>query len=84
MNSPDKKEPEPSREAGSMQPGSEVRIDVLVFDGFDELDAIGPYEVLRNAFAEVTLTSASGPEAITAAHGPCSRRCVRPLRTVTG
>jgi transcriptional regulator GlxA family with amidase domain len=69
MDSPDKKAPEPSSEAGNMQLGSEVRIDVLLFDGFDELDAIGPYEVLRNAFAEVTLTSASGPEAITAAHG---------------
>ncbi len=26
-----------------------MRIDIVVFDGFDELDALGPYEVLRNA-----------------------------------
>ena len=26
-----------------------MRIAVVVFDGFDELDAIGPLEVLRNA-----------------------------------
>jgi transcriptional regulator GlxA family with amidase domain len=52
-----------------MQMRSQIRIDVLLFDGFDELDAIGPYEVLRNAFEEVTLTSASGPEVIRAAHG---------------
>jgi putative intracellular protease/amidase len=57
------------RQDGDMQIGSQVRLDVLLFDGFDELDAIGPYEVLRNAFTEVTLTSASGPETIRAAHG---------------
>ena len=28
-----------------------MRIDILVFAGFDELDAIGPLEVLRNAAA---------------------------------
>jgi putative intracellular protease/amidase len=26
-----------------------MRIDIPIFDGFDELDAIGPYEVFRNA-----------------------------------
>ena len=26
-----------------------MEVAVLVFDGFDELDAIGPYEVLANA-----------------------------------
>jgi OsmC subfamily peroxiredoxin len=52
-----------------MQQNSQIRIDVLLFDGFDELDAIGPYEVLRNAFDDVTLTSLGGPERITAAHG---------------
>jgi transcriptional regulator GlxA family with amidase domain len=52
-----------------MQMNSQIRIDVLLFDGFDELDAIGPYEALRNAFTDVTLTSASGPESIRAAYG---------------
>jgi putative intracellular protease/amidase len=28
-----------------------LRIAVVVFEGFDELDAIGPLEVLRNAAA---------------------------------
>jgi transcriptional regulator GlxA family with amidase domain len=28
-----------------------VRIDIIVYDGFDELDAIAPYEVLRSAAA---------------------------------
>lgn len=26
-----------------------MRIDIILYDGFDELDAIGPYEVLRSA-----------------------------------
>lgn len=26
-----------------------TRIEIPVFDGFDELDAVGPYEVLRTA-----------------------------------
>jgi transcriptional regulator GlxA family with amidase domain len=52
-----------------MQMNSQLEIDVLLFDGFDELDAMGPFEVLRNAFEKVTLTSASGPEPIRGAHG---------------
>jgi transcriptional regulator GlxA family with amidase domain len=51
-----------------------MRIDIIVFDGFDELDAIAPYEVLRTgaemgAPIEVTLTGAHGPATITASHG---------------
>src|SRR5919108_177163 len=31
------------------RPCGPMRIDIILFDGFDELDAIGPFEVLRNA-----------------------------------
>ncbi len=49
-------------------------IDITLFDGFDELDAIAPYEVLRNAEAmgadlHATLVGAHGPGEVTAAHG---------------
>jgi transcriptional regulator GlxA family with amidase domain len=47
-----------------------MRIGILVYDGFDELDAIGPYEVLRNAGrAEVLLVSLQAAPTITASHG---------------
>jgi transcriptional regulator GlxA family with amidase domain len=49
-------------------------IDIVIFDGFDELDAIAPFEVLRNAEKlgadlHATLVGASGAGEITAAHG---------------
>jgi transcriptional regulator GlxA family with amidase domain len=49
-------------------------IDIIVFDGFDELDAIAPFEVLRNAEAQgadlhATLVGLHGAGEITAAHG---------------
>jgi transcriptional regulator GlxA family with amidase domain len=51
-----------------------MRIDILLFDGFDELDAIGPYEVLQNAAGGgadfvVRLVSSSGAREVVAAHG---------------
>ena len=51
-----------------------MRIEIVVFDGFDELDAIGPYEVLRNAAIavddlDVRLVGARGAGEITASHG---------------
>jgi transcriptional regulator GlxA family with amidase domain len=52
-----------------------VRIAVVVFDGFDELDAIGPLEVLRNAAAmgdaelSVDLVTLDGAAAVTGSHG---------------
>ena len=51
-----------------------MRIEILVFDGFDELDALAPYEVLENADAagadfSVRLASWSGQQEVTAAHG---------------
>ena len=49
-------------------------IDILVFDGFDELDAIAPFEILRNAEAKGAglhprLAGVRGPGEVVAAHG---------------
>ena len=49
-----------------------MRIHIVVFDGFDELDAIAPFEVLKNAAAagadfQVELISQAAE--VTAAHG---------------
>ena len=52
-----------------------MRIAVVVFDGFDELDAIGPLEVLRNAAAmgdaglQVDLVALDGAAEVTGSHG---------------
>lgn len=51
-----------------------MRIDIVIFDGFDELDAIAPYEVLRTAEelgapVHAELVGAHGAATITASHG---------------
>jgi transcriptional regulator GlxA family with amidase domain len=52
-----------------------MRMAVLVFDGFDELDAVGPLEVLRNAAAmgdvdlSVELVDLDGAAEVTGSHG---------------
>ena len=51
-----------------------MRIEIVVFDGFDELDAIGPFEVLRNAAQaveglDVRLVGIDGPGDVVASHG---------------
>lgn len=51
-----------------------MRIAILLYDGFDELDAVGPYEVLRNAArggADLTveLVTREPAERVTASHG---------------
>jgi transcriptional regulator GlxA family with amidase domain len=52
-----------------------MRVAVVVFDGFDELDAIGPLEVLRNAASlggvdlEVELAGPDGAAEVTGSHG---------------
>jgi len=51
-----------------------VRVDIVVYEGLDELDAIGPLEVLRNAEAGgadlvTRLVSRGAPVPITAGHG---------------
>jgi transcriptional regulator GlxA family with amidase domain len=51
-----------------------VRIAILVFEGFDELDALGPYEVLRNAAlggadVETLLVTDQAAERVIGGHG---------------
>ena len=52
-----------------------MRVAVVVFEGFDELDAIGPLEVLRNAAAmgaadlSVDLVALDGAAEVTGSHG---------------
>jgi transcriptional regulator GlxA family with amidase domain len=57
-----------------------MRIEIVVFDGFDELDAVLPFEVFRNAANaanaaaktagwDVALVGARGPGEIIASHG---------------
>ena len=51
-----------------------MKFQILVFDGADELDFIGPYEALRMAAKqetslEISLVTSIGPSDIVAAHG---------------
>lgn len=51
-----------------------MRIEIVAFDGVDELDAIGPFEVLQNAAAagadfSVRLVSWTGAREVVCAHG---------------
>jgi transcriptional regulator GlxA family with amidase domain len=52
----------------------DTRIEIVLFDGFDEMDAIAPYEVFRTAAEqgapiEAALVGAHGAATITASHG---------------
>jgi transcriptional regulator GlxA family with amidase domain len=51
-----------------------MRIEILLYDGFDELDGIAPYEVLRTAEEygagiHAVLVGADGAGTVTASHG---------------
>jgi transcriptional regulator GlxA family with amidase domain len=46
-----------------------MRTEILIFDGFDELDALGPYEVLGEAGFEVALVTHPATDRITTARG---------------
>lgn len=46
-----------------------MRIEIPLYTGFDEVDAIAPFEVLANAGVEVELVGAYGPGEVVAAHG---------------
>ena len=48
---------------------ADMQIDVMLFDGFDELDALGPFEVLVNASFDVALVSLGGARQVTGSHG---------------
>jgi transcriptional regulator GlxA family with amidase domain len=46
-----------------------LRTEILIFDGFDELDALGPYEVLAEGGFEVALVTHPAADRITTARG---------------
>jgi transcriptional regulator GlxA family with amidase domain len=46
-----------------------MRTEILIFDGFDELDALGPYEVLAEAGFDVALVTHPATDRITTARG---------------
>jgi transcriptional regulator GlxA family with amidase domain len=51
-----------------------MKIEIVLFDGFDEMDAVGPYEVLSNAAErgapiDVELVGAHGAGTVKASHG---------------
>ena len=51
-----------------------MNVEIVIFDGFDELDALAPYEVIRHAVkrgatAEVALTAFGGPRPVTGGNG---------------
>jgi transcriptional regulator GlxA family with amidase domain len=51
-----------------------IKLELLAFDGFEELDLVGPYEVLEVAAKsgapfDVSLVTVDGPTMLTAAHG---------------
>ncbi|WP_339105565.1 DJ-1/PfpI family protein [Haloterrigena salinisoli] len=53
---------------------AETTVEIVLFDGFDELDAIGPYEVFENAAhagadLEVALVTLDETDLVTASHG---------------
>jgi putative intracellular protease/amidase len=46
-----------------------MRVEILLFDGFDELDVFGPYEALRGRDVEVRLAVLDGPRRVVSGHG---------------
>jgi transcriptional regulator GlxA family with amidase domain len=46
-----------------------MRIDIVVFDGVDELDVVGPFEVLRRAGFDVQLVALDPHTTVTCAYG---------------
>jgi transcriptional regulator GlxA family with amidase domain len=46
-----------------------MHVQILLYDGFDELDAVGPYEVLSGAGLPTELVTLEPAERVTASHG---------------
>jgi transcriptional regulator GlxA family with amidase domain len=46
-----------------------MRTEILLYDGFDELDAFGPFEVLSNGGFEPRFVALGGSDTVTASHG---------------
>ncbi|MEU1400682.1 hypothetical protein ABZ403_32110 [Micromonospora zamorensis] len=58
-----------------------MRIEIVVFDGFDELDVFGPFEVLSMAGMDVRLVAVERPGMVTSmrvCNSRSPRRWVRP------
>jgi transcriptional regulator GlxA family with amidase domain len=55
-----------------------MQIDIVLYDGFDEMDAVGPYEVFRNAGFDARLVTLTGAETVTGSHGMVVRPHGRP------
>lgn len=47
----------------------QMRIEIVIFDGFDELDAFGPFEVLSTAGFDVELVAVLGPGPVRSMRG---------------
>jgi len=46
-----------------------MHVQILIYDGFDELDAVGPYEILHGSGLQTELVTLEPVETITASHG---------------
>jgi transcriptional regulator GlxA family with amidase domain len=46
-----------------------MRIEIVIFDGFDEIDAFGPFEVLANAGFDVELVALQEPGVVVSQRG---------------
>ena len=46
-----------------------MQIDIVLFDGFDEMDAVGPFEVFRNAGFDARLVALADAVEVTGSHG---------------
>ena len=46
-----------------------MTIEILLFDGFDDLDAFGPFEVFRTAGRDTRYVTAEPAERVTSSHG---------------
>jgi putative intracellular protease/amidase len=53
-----------------------MHTEILLYDGFDELDAFGPYEPLAGAGIDTRLVSLAGDAEVVGsqAHGSCRTR----------
>lgn len=52
-----------------MPQGVDVRIEIVLFDGFDELDVFGPFEVLSTPGIDVALVTYDQPRVVTSQRG---------------
>jgi transcriptional regulator GlxA family with amidase domain len=46
-----------------------MQTEILLYDGFDELDAIGPFEILSNGGFDPRFVTVDGADKVTASHG---------------